>query len=340
MSLHVAPELYERVIRPIRTIAQMASQQLRKALVTFSQSGKYEDYLLLYPLLLVSLKHARPSIDVDLRVALNICEKCVNILENTCDSTVWLGLTFFLYEHTYIHAEALASSFLCCAVGHRAFECVKRSVTVVPDLSHEQCTAMLQFLANALLHESCAAHVLQTESDTYRITFTYIASNCSTFRKKTRVAVLFVFQGVTSGRNDNPLIPGNFENELSVALAAFVFCGGLTPFSAVFWAMCTKLDPTLNETEMRQLFHYCAALFVRFSRTSFPLSLNGCCMNGVRKKPAVTMVWLLATMQCSQLQLNRASLLPERCTLSSLYMRLVSSACCEGVDLLSWRNEL
>jgi hypothetical protein len=98
---------------------------------------------------------------------------------------------------------------------------------------------------------------------------TLIAWNCSTFQKTTRVAVLFIFQGVTSGRNDNPLIPGNFEDEVSVALAAFVFCGGLTAFSAVFWALCTKLDPTLNETEMRQLFHYCAALFVRFSRTSF-----------------------------------------------------------------------
>jgi hypothetical protein len=85
----------------------MVSQQLRKALITFPQSGKYEDYLLLYPLLLVSLKHARPSIDVDLKVALNICEKCVNILENTCDSTVWLGLTFFLYEHTYMQLLTL-----------------------------------------------------------------------------------------------------------------------------------------------------------------------------------------------------------------------------------------
>jgi hypothetical protein len=50
VSLHVASELHERVIHPIRTIAQMVSQQLRKALITFSQSGKYEDFFCCYVL--------------------------------------------------------------------------------------------------------------------------------------------------------------------------------------------------------------------------------------------------------------------------------------------------
>jgi hypothetical protein len=163
-----------------------------------------------------------------------------------------------LYESSYTNAEEFASTFLTTEAGHKAFSLAAQCIITCTDADTCLPFQAFQFLASVMWHEPLMIHVLRTDHETYRIAYTHIARRATEFAKPMRHAALLLFRYPLIGGRDSTTLVGPFENELREALHLLVSCGGLTAFSALFWAICTQTDPTVQPEEMVSVARYCS----------------------------------------------------------------------------------
>jgi hypothetical protein len=167
-------------------------------------------------------------------------------------------LVFFLHGKTYKHAEAFASSFLHSCGADRAFQCAKACIATLPGPGKldSLIAKLFLLLSYALWHEAHAAGVLLAHTDTYRAAFAFMIDNGFLLSSSTRLIALTLFANILCGRTDRP--SGSFENEMCQALGQIITCNGHAAFSALFWEICHRGNPTeltfLQQCTM-ELFH-------------------------------------------------------------------------------------
>jgi hypothetical protein len=253
----------------------MAAKQLSNSLTKFSKCGALEDLGALIPLL-ASRTTSGFSCDVDLRVALKVGERCVLLQDGLSmpNPNLLFCISFFLHEHNYASAQAFANSFLTSEAGRKAFVIAARCMTICTDPNTELQYHALQFLSSAVWHESQVVHVLRTQAETYRIAFGAIAKWSTVLGGTARSVVLKIFHYILFGRKDGSADTGHFEDELAAALSYFVDCGGLTAFSAMFWAICTRTEHTVQPDEIMSMTGYCNTITAALMQSEFTESAN------------------------------------------------------------------
>jgi hypothetical protein len=272
--------------------------QLCSALTKFSKSGSVVDFEALEPLLQARMRHEF-SVDVSLRVALKVCERCFDIGDCIWDQCTWLCVCIFLRERTYARAEAFAAIFLPSGVGGLAFDSAKQCLEGLDTELHEIYGLVVQFLAYALWHESRMVNVLRTERETYRVAFAFVVNNCKTLPTWLFIHVVRLFRCIVSGRTDSKEFTGGHTKEFVDAVKECIFCGGLSALSATLWAACSRITPTVFSPVVGDLSLCCTRLFallVGMDYSSVPLReavSNWCYTESRSKEPMVAGLYAL-----------------------------------------------
>jgi hypothetical protein len=220
-------------------------------LTRFLSNGTSDDLNSLIPLVM-AWESKKTKLDVSVSVALQLCERCVHILEieRLRLSLGWECIAIFLIDDIYPHAEEFARTFLPSAIGRRAFQCSKHSLAAYDNSSMAMlvCGHVLQFLSNALWFSAQAVHMLRVECDTYRVAFAFITSNGSDLPRPARSLVILMFQHTACGRSTDAIGTAAGDNGvLCEAVERSVICGSLPALSAVFWAISTDPDVHPND---------------------------------------------------------------------------------------------
>jgi hypothetical protein len=248
----------------------MSAKQLCNSLTKFSKSGSVEDFRALHPLLRERMS-SQFSVDVSLRVALKVSERCIEQKESLWDSNTWLCLSFFLRGTTYAHAEAFLNAFLQRAVGRRAFDLSRLCFASGGSESHTNVETYLyghviQFLVYALWHESSIVNVFRLASETYRAAFAFVVSNCTKLPDWVCSLLAWLFRSVVSGRSADYQGSSGYEEAIDQAVKECIVSGGMPALSVTFWTACDRLTPTVFPPIIGNLKQSCTTLFHLLAR--------------------------------------------------------------------------
>jgi hypothetical protein len=252
--------LYENCseLRETHFLPNMSTKQLCNSLIRFSKCGTLEDLSALNLQLASRVDASDFSLHLDLRVVLKVGERCVFLQEGLLmpEWGPFFCLSFFLCGINYAGAQAFAKSFLTSDVGRRAFIISAQCMTRCTDPNSDLLYHALQFLSSALWHESQMVYVLRTHPETYRMAFAGLARCAAVLGSNLRSVAPKLFHNILFGRLERPTDVSHFKDELMEALTYFVAYGGLTAFSAMFWAICNRMDLTTPPENIRNMSLY------------------------------------------------------------------------------------
>jgi hypothetical protein len=155
--------------------------------------------------------------------------------------------SLFLCDGTYAHAQEFAASFLYSTVGRKAFQYAELWLTDGADrndVAIESCADVIEFLTNSLRYESNMVNVLRIERDTYRAAFAFIVRNCGTLKYQMLFMADHLFHSIISAgtaKYGGMYNAGSCVPELVEGLQQYILCGGLSAFSAAFWAVGSQV---------------------------------------------------------------------------------------------------
>jgi hypothetical protein len=253
----------------------MNQKQLRNSLTRFSKCGTLEDLDVLIRQL-ASRALSDFSLDLDLRVALRVGERCLLLQQGVSmlKPILLVCLSLFLHDHSYASAQAFANSFLTSGAGRQAFMLSARCIAACTDPDADLLNHSLQFLSSALWHESQVVYVLRTQTETYRIAFACVARWSTALGPIAWNSALKLFHFILYGRKEGPAHSSHYEDELLEALPYLVICGGLTAFSAMFWTICNRTDCTVLPEDATSVANYCDTLITRIMQSEFTGPVN------------------------------------------------------------------